>query len=92
MKTEISSFTMNSSASFTVAAKNEIALGWNSMPSFPVEAVEIELGWDAMPAYGAVTPDQGKAELAADFVMEARSIRPLESADMLLSFWSSFYR
>ena len=92
MKTETASFHTNSSCVWPNAADHEITLGWNSMPAFSVEAPEIELGWDAMPAFGTVTPAQGNAELVADFVMEARSMRPDMKANLLSSFWSAVCR
>lgn len=90
MKTQIATFNTNSSASWP--CNREITLGWNSMPAFSVEAPEIELGWDAMSAFGTETPSQGSAELVADFVMEARSMRPDMKANMLSSFWSAVCR
>jgi hypothetical protein len=91
MKTEITSFSMNSSTSFASVAKKEVSLGWSAMPQFPVAAPEMELGWSAMPAFGKAAPTQNDAEAVADLVNENRSARA-ESNGILSNFWSAVCR
>ncbi len=90
MKTQITSFTMNTSTSFNIT--NEKSLGWQAMSAFPVENVEIELGWDAMSAFGTAIADHGNAGMVADFIAETRSMRSMSTANMLSNFWSAVRR
>jgi hypothetical protein len=89
MKTELASFTLNTSTAFQVAPAN---LGWSAMPAFPAAAPEreIALGWDAMPAFGESFALRSSAANVAALISSAPAAD--RKSSLLGSFWSAMSR
>ncbi len=89
MKTELASFTLNSSTAFQVAPAK---LGWDAMPTFPAatQQREVALGWDAMPAFGEAFDTAPRADVMADLILEAAPVS--RKSGLLSSFWSAVGR
>ncbi|GEP44202.1 hypothetical protein [Brevifollis gellanilyticus] len=89
MKTELASFTLNSSTAFQAAPSK---LGWEAMPVFnaPVQEREITFGWDAMPAFGEALEIAPRAAVMAGFIPETQPVS--RKSGLLSSFWSAVSR